>query len=129
MNDPNTSAHASMQLLIWDTRDDGLPCLGCTLDLVNRRLWFASEKCYVPGEVAEFKIRMGWKRRIICTLRVLTATCTMANDFAYIGEFVKIDPADLQELDSVISGYQSDHPCIEAACAAPSRVDSLCMTG
>jgi hypothetical protein len=116
-----------MQLLIWDTRHDGLPCLGCTLNLVNGRLWFTSEKRYLPGEIAEFKIRMGWKRRITFKMRVITAGISLTNDNDYAGEFVEIDPTDFQELRSVLIGYQSDCCCTDVTGVSPRRAELLCL--
>jgi hypothetical protein len=115
-----------MQLLIWDTRHDDVPCIGCTLDLVNGRLWFASEKRYFPGEIAEFNIRMGWKRRIACTLQVVSSVGSLAGDFAYIGEFVEIEPDDLQELTSVICGHAIDCQRSEPISIQPTCLEHYC---
>jgi hypothetical protein len=117
-------AHSGLQLLIWDMRQDGLPCLGYTLDLVSGRLWFASEKRYYPGEVTEFSIRMGWKRRICCTLKVAGIGEELAGDFAYIGEFVEINPVDFQELASVFHRDRSELVCDAEMDGRPASVTS-----
>jgi hypothetical protein len=126
MDESTRFPHTGTQLLIWDSKHDGLPCIGSTLDLISGRLWFASEKRYFRGEIAEFKIRMGWKRRITCTLQLVTGTVSPTTDFVYVGEFVKIDPSDLQELNCVINGNRGDLRYQELLSSQPACSEAMC---
>ena len=109
------------QLALYEHTDCGETQNAITLDIINDRLWFTTQKQFYAGDMPVFSIRLGWKRRITFRSRLVQFAGRLSGENVYVGDFLDIHPDDLTEIRAVILGSDArsaQGSLVGSACAA-----------